>query len=223
MTLSPTATLTGREWTWLLASYFIGCFTAGYYWVRWRTGHDLREQGSGNLGARNAGRTLGPSAFAVTLLLDAAKGALVVGLARYFGLGSVAILASLVAVVIGHNWPMQLRFHGGKGIAVSFGALLAYDPFIVLCLLMVFAPLMVLLRNFTLSGLFAFALGPLTLFLGGADNEKIVAMSILAVMVLITHRKNIREEFARFFPARPVRPAPNPMHQSTDEGPHDER
>ena len=66
------------------------------------------------------------------------------------------------------------------------------------------------------------ALGPLVLFFYGADNEKVVAISILAVLALITHRKNIREEFARILPARPVKPASIEMHKPTDQRPHDE-
>src|SRR6266850_5250974 len=136
----PTTLVTGKELTLILACYCLGCFTAGYYWVRWRTGHDIRQQGSGSAGARNVGRTLGPSGFIVTFLLDVGKGALAASLALHFGLSPSAVVAALVAVVVGHNWPMQLRFHGGKGIAVSLGALLAYDPFIVLCLVLVFLP-----------------------------------------------------------------------------------
>src|SRR6267378_2935528 len=68
--------LTGHDVLLVLACYAIGCCTAGYYWVRWRTGLDLRFQGSGNVGARNVGRIAGPSGFAVTLLIDGFKGAM---------------------------------------------------------------------------------------------------------------------------------------------------
>src|SRR5262245_53037648 len=122
-----------REIVWTIASYFLGCVTAGYYWTRWRTGQDIRQIGSGNVGARNVGRILGPSGFTVTLLLDMAKGAFAAGTAWWLNLSAEGIVASMVAVVVGHNWPMQLRFRGGKGVAVSLGALLTYDPFIVAC------------------------------------------------------------------------------------------
>ena len=70
MSLPPITTVTGKELTTIFVSYLLGCFTAGYYWVRWRTGQDIRQEGSGNVGARNAGRILGATAFAATLLLD---------------------------------------------------------------------------------------------------------------------------------------------------------
>ena len=202
--------LTGKEMTVILSTYVLGCFTAGYYWVRWRTGQDIRQMGSGSVGARNVGRVTGPLGFVVTFLLDFGKGALAAGAALYFGLGAEAVVASLVAVVAGHNWPMQLRFHGGKGIATSLGALLAYDPFIVLILVTLFLPGFVLLRSFNLGGLMAFALSPFVVFLCGLGNPEIAAISFLAIVVLFSHRRNIREEIARIFQARPLKDVRSP-------------
>jgi len=215
----PTAftPLSVREVLWIVASYLTGCFTAGYYWTRWRTGQDIRQLGSGNVGARNVGRTVGAGGFTVTLLLDIAKGYLAVFLALAFGLREEAVVVSLVAVVVGHNWPMQLRFHGGKGIAVSIGALLALDPLAVGSLLAVFLPLMVILRNFTLSGMLAYSVGPLVAFLCGLDKAEVAAMSFVAILVLISHRKNIRQEIARMASGG-VKEVQVQMHK----GPHDE-
>ena len=105
----------------------MGCFATGYYLVRARTGHDLREIGSGSTGARNAGRVLGKTGFAGHVAgrfwqrragrLDRP------GMDRD---NHLALLA-LLAVVAGHLWPAQLHFHGGKGVATSFGALLVFD------------------------------------------------------------------------------------------------
>jgi len=205
MFLPPINGVTGKEITTIFACYLLGCFTAGYYWVRWRTGQDLREQGSGNLGARNAGRVLGTPAFVATLLLDLGKGAMAVGMALYVGLRPELVITAMLAVVVGHNWPMQLRFHGGKGIATSLGALIAYDSFLLVILIALFLPLLALSRKFTISGLLAFALAPLVVFLCGLENMEVVATSLLAMLILISHRKNIREEFARVFPGRPVK------------------
>jgi glycerol-3-phosphate acyltransferase PlsY len=209
--------LSGREFSWIAASYFIGCFTAGYYWTRWRTGRDIREFGSRNVGARNVGRLLGAGGFTITFLFDLAKGALAAAGAIWLGLRPEAIVASLVAVVVGHNWPMQLRFHGGKGIAVSIGALLAYDPFIVLALVAIFLPAIAVLRNFTLSGMTAFMLGPLAVFFAGLDKVEVAAMSLLAILVLVTHRKNIREEIARMAGHRVVKESSVQMHKGPNE------
>jgi glycerol-3-phosphate acyltransferase PlsY len=216
--ITPSLSVTGAEIGWILTSYFIGCFTAGYYWTRWKTGRDIRASGSGNVGARNVGRALGRGGFAVTLLLDAAKGALAVLGGSWIGLGAEAIVASIVAVVVGHNWPVQLRFRGGKGVAVSLGALLAYDPFIVLALFAVFLPVIAVLRNLTLSGMIAFALAPLFTLLSRAPKADVAAASIVAILVLLTHRRNIREEIARITAARPVAESPSQLHNNS----HDE-
>ncbi|MEY2410378.1 MAG: acyl phosphate:glycerol-3-phosphate acyltransferase, partial [Verrucomicrobiota bacterium] len=173
--LTPNWAVSGKDLTWIVTSYFLGCFTAGYYWTRWRTGQDIRALGSGNVGARNVGRLLGPWGFLITFLLDFAKGVLAVAGATYFKLSPESLVATVVAVAAGHNWPAQLHFRGGKGIAVSLGALLAYDPFIVLCLVAVFLPLFALLRTFTLSGMLAFAVAPMVGFLCGLEKEGVAA------------------------------------------------
>ena len=170
---------------------------------------DLRFEGSGNIGARNVGRLVGPSGFAVTLVIDAVKGALAVKLALYLGASPEILVASIVAVIVGHNWPLQLRFHGGKGIATSVGALLVYDSWIVLVLLGLCLAFLAVLRNLTLSGLLAFALAPLVVFLYGAENPTIAAISFIAIILLISHRKNIREEISRLFAGTPVKDSPN--------------
>src|SRR5712692_2973148 len=207
MSLPPINVVTGKEITTLAACYLLGCFTSGYYWVRWRTGQDIRERGSGNVGARNVGRMLGPASFVLTLLLDLGKGALAVGMALYFGLRPEMVIAAMLAVVMGHNWPMQLRFQGGKGIATSLGALLAYDSLLPVILVALLLPCLAVSRNFTVSGLLAFALSPLVAFLCGLETMEVVATSLLAILVLVSHQKNIRGEFARVFPGHPVKDA----------------
>ncbi len=199
MSSIPLPVFSGKEMTFMATCYLLGSFTSGYYWVRWRTGQDIRLLGSGNVGARNVGRLLGPTAFCITLLLDVAKGALAVGVANYAGVSTDGVVACILAVVAGHNWPPQLRFQGGKGVASSIGALLAFDPLGMLVVLVLFVPIWGLVRNFTLSGLLAFAVAPFVLFLAGFENPSIAAFSFLAILMLITHRKNVREEFARIF------------------------
>lgn len=217
-TLTPGPPWSGQEWSWIVACYFLGCFTGGYYWTRWQTGRDIRALGSGNVGARNVGRTLGASGFAVTFLIDFTKGMLAVTAANFFSFSAEAVIACMIAVVAGHNWPMQLRFHGGKGIAVSLGALLAYEPFTVLCLVVIFLPAFALLRSCTLGGITAFCLAPLAVFFCGLEKEIVAAVSFLALLALVTHRKNLREEVARLGFHRPVKEASVPMHK----GPPDE-
>lgn len=198
------AMVSGREWAVILACYVLGCFTIGYYWARWRAGLDIRQHGSGSVGARNVGRVLGPTGFLVTLLGDLTKGALAVGLATFFRLSPDAVVACMVAAVAGHTWPFQLRFQGGKGIATSLGCILAYDPLIAAMLGVLFLPCYAVLRSFTLGGLLALALCPLLVFWSGLENVETAAASLLAMVVLLAHRRNLREEFSRHFPRRPA-------------------
>lgn len=218
LNLPPSAVLSGKEWTWIGTSYFIGCFTAGYYWTRWKTGQDIRHLGSGNVGARNVGRVLGSWGFTITFLLDFLKGVLAVAGAQKLALSSTAMALTIAAVVAGHLWPAQLRGLGGKGIATSLGALLAYDPILVLCQMVVFAPVILILRNFTLSGLIAFAVGPLVAFLCGLENVEVVAASMVAILILLSHRKNIREEITGFVHPSRLKESTVEMHN----GPPDE-
>src|SRR5262245_37550080 len=85
----------------VVSAYLIGCFTTGYYLVRWRCGKDVRETGSGNAGARNVGRLLGSSGFLLTLFGDYAKGALAVWLPVYFTHNQRLAMLAVIAVVVG--------------------------------------------------------------------------------------------------------------------------
>src|SRR5579859_7966679 len=107
----------------LAASYLLGCFTSGYYFVRWRLGQDIRDSGSGNVGARNVGRLLGAPGFLATTAADVAKGMLAVWLALEFTHDFRLAGLAMLTVVLGHIWPVQLGFRGGKGVATSIGAL----------------------------------------------------------------------------------------------------
>src|SRR6476660_9124333 len=96
-----------------LCAYVVGCFTSGYYLVRWLSGKDIRETGSGSVGARNVSRVLGKTGFLLTAALDFFKGVLAVWATRHFTADERLAVVAMLAVVAGHVWPMQLRFHGG--------------------------------------------------------------------------------------------------------------
>jgi glycerol-3-phosphate acyltransferase PlsY len=192
--------LIGKALSVVLFSYGLGCFTAGYYLVRLRTGLDVRECASGNVGAKNVGRVLGVPGFVLTFLSDFAKGALAVWMAAFVGLEAWGQMMASLAVVLGHIWPAQLRFHGGKGISTSLGALLVFDVFndhsLLLAVVCVFGGMVILLRNFTLSGLLAFAVAPFVCFALKFPPASVTGLATLSVLVLIAHRRNIRDEMA---------------------------
>jgi acyl-phosphate glycerol 3-phosphate acyltransferase len=177
-----------------LGSYLLGCVTAGYYLVRFVARRDIRAGGSGSVGARNVGRLLGAWGFATVLLCDFGKGALAVGLAsRLTGDGRLA-LPALLAVTAGHVWPVQLKFHGGKGVSTSLGGLLIYDWRVALTFAAVSGLVVLLLRRFTLGGLIAFTLLPLLAMAWRENLASAFGLTILSALVLFTHRKNLAEQ-----------------------------
>jgi len=179
---------------WLLvAAYALGCFTTGYYLVLWRARLDVRTTGSGATGATNVGRLLGRSAFLATLGLDAARGALAVGLGRIFGLDTLWLLLALLAVTAGHIWPIQLRFRGGKGIAPSHGGLLLFDWRLLLAALAAFALTYTFVRRFIVSGLIVVAAFPFALLLFRRSSLEAALFFLWSGAILFAHRDNLRK------------------------------
>ena len=177
-----------------IVGYLLGCFTTGYYLVRLRTDQDIRELGSGSVGAKNVGRVLGRTGFLVTLLGDLSKGVIAVWVASHFTKDDRILALAVVAVVVGHIWPAQLRFRGGKGIATSLGALLMFDYQLIVAFVILFACFFAVLRKTVLPGLFAMACLPLISMYLGHEPGKVVGVTIVAALVLLTHRKNLLEE-----------------------------
>jgi glycerol-3-phosphate acyltransferase PlsY len=172
-------------------AYVIGCIATGYYLVRLRTGVDVRQQGSGSSGATNAMRVLGRGAFATVFAIDLAKGALAIALARWFDLDTVAVALAGVAVIAGHIWPVQLGFQGGKGVATAFGAALAFDAWIALAALLIAGTALALGVRFVMAGLIGTALAPVVALAAGRSGETVVGLALMAVLVLLGHRRNI--------------------------------
>ena len=205
------ATNGGQATVCAAGAYVLGCFATGYYLVRARTGRDIREVESGNIGARNVSCVLGRTGFFLTVLGDVAKGILAVWAAdRFTGNDLLAALAML-AVVVGHIWPAQLFFRGGKGVATSLGALLVYDYQLVIAFIVIFAGGFALTRKTILPGLFPYVCLPIISYWLDHDGLKVVIVAFLSAMVLLAHRKNFVEEIPalaarRRVAAKPERP-----------------
>ncbi len=189
--LSPTALLI------LAASYLLGCFSTGYYLARLRTGQDLRALGSGSTGGRNAGRLLGRGGFALTMAGDALKGALAVAISVYAGLSGWLLAAVTLAVVLGHIFPLQLGFRGGKGLATALGALLVLDYRLPLVALPLIGLAWLLSRQMTLSLVGGVLLVPLLALVLGHSPALAVGLALVAAVLLYAHRPNIAAALAR--------------------------
>lgn len=177
----------------IIVCYALGCLNAGYYVVRWRTGADIRTLGTGTAGARNVGRQLGKSGFAVTLLLDLMKGVVSVALARWLVPGSGLEIVATLAVVAGHIWPVQLGFRGGKGLATATGAMLIFDPLLLFCVAIVVGVLVAVVRRVTVPGLVGVASAPLIGIAVGLSWLVVLGVAAVSALVLFAHRNNIQQ------------------------------
>ena len=135
-------------------------------------------------------------AFGIVFLIDFAKGILAVGLVRYLDFGSTSVAIAAVAVVAGHIWPAQLRFQGGNGAATGLGALAVLDYNLIILLILFTVVLLLLFRNFTLAGLVALLLTPISAGILYQSVVETTGVAALAALVLFAHRENIRELFA---------------------------
>jgi len=171
-------------------SYLLGCLNTGYYYARLIHGTDIRLTGSGTAGARNAGRLFGKRVFALVFLGDAAKGAAATAAGLSLGPESGALCA--VAVVVGHVWPVQLGFRGGKGIASALGALLLLAPWLLALIALTFSAIKALGHSSSRAGIAAFwmAVAGCALLYG---REQVGATVALALLLTISHRSNLRE------------------------------
>jgi glycerol-3-phosphate acyltransferase PlsY len=159
---------------------------------------NLRETGSGNIGATNVARTLGQGAGILTLLLDAAKGAAAVLAATSFAAPGDHLLPAAAggAAFIGHLYPVYLRFRGGKGVATALGVVLALQPPAAGILALLFAAAFAATRYVSLGSLVAaVGLTPAMWWLG-APRPAVALSAGICVMVFWTHRENIRRLLA---------------------------
>ncbi len=174
----------------IVVSYALGCFSTAYYLVRWRTGQDIRSVGSGTAGARNVGRILGKAGFALTFLGDALKGALAVGLARWLDLPDFAVVAAMLAVTVGHLWPIQLGGKGGKGASTALGCVTTIHPLLGAGTLVLALIFLGITRSFNRGGMIAMALAPVIAWLLGLEWMLVAGVFALIVLLLFAHREN---------------------------------
>jgi len=148
-----------------LLSYLLGSIPFGYLIVRWQRGVDVRSTGSGGTGATNVMRNLGIIGFVATFILDAGKGVVAVLLASRLSSGDPRwIAASSVAAILGHCFPVWLRFRGGKGVATGVGVFIALAPLQVALVLVIFAVVVAIWRYVSLGSIIATAAFPLLVY-----------------------------------------------------------
>jgi glycerol-3-phosphate acyltransferase PlsY len=178
-----------------VVGYLLGSIPFGFLLVRIFKGEDVRSSGSGNIGATNVARK-SPALGVVTLLLDAAKGLAAVLVARVLFSGTqqplIMSTAALFAV-LGHLFPVWLKFRGGKGVATSLGAFLLLTPKSILCLVGLFLILTVAFRYVSLGSVAVALAFPLLAwaFQEYTDQRQLIFIAVVSALIIWKHTQNI--------------------------------
>jgi glycerol-3-phosphate acyltransferase PlsY len=186
---------------WLLTlalAYLLGSIPFGYLLVRFVRQEDVRDTGSGNIGATNVARAGGTVLGIFTLLLDALKGFIAVFLVMQFvpntaqGPSTLAIAAA-VAAVVGHVFPIWLRFRGGKGIATALGVFIALAPLVALSSVGVFALIVATTRLVSLGSIVAAVSIPFLaiLLVPHRSTALLIGLSFISLLSIVKHHANI--------------------------------
>ena len=174
-----------------LAAYFIGAIPFSYLITRWKTGGDIRNLGSGNVGATNVLRTTGKLPGFTALILDVGKGVAAVYLGRALGGNEIWGAVGGFFAVVGHSFPVFLNFRGGKSVATGGGAFLVLCPLGIISAIAVFIVMLLIFRIVSLGSITASASFPLFAWLYGAEIGIVIWGAISALWIILRHSENV--------------------------------
>lgn len=175
----------------VLFSYLLGSIPTGYI-LGSLAGVDVRQAGSGNVGATNVARVVGKRHGIFTLVADVAKGLVPVIVALSLGLTALATVAVGIAAFLGHLYPVFLQFRGGKGVATALGVFLGLAPWATLILIVIFIALLLTTRIVSLSSMLTAGFAPVVFWLF-FHSPIVTGMSVfIAAMIVLRHRGNIQ-------------------------------
>ena len=190
-------------------SYLLGSIPFGYLLVRVFRGEDIRQTGSGNIGATNVARSGAKGLGIATLALDALKGALAVGIASYIAHYEVRsgtyptlvpnqlMATAALAAVLGHVFPVWLKFKGGKGVATALGVFCVLFPKAILVALAVFILIVLVTRYVSLGSILgAIAFPVAAYFLQDSDWLSLLLASAISLIIILKHHQNIQRLLA---------------------------
>lgn len=177
------------------ASYILGALPFGLWVGKIAKGIDIRDFGSGNIGASNVLRTLGPGLGFLVFVLDTAKGLAAILVCRGMGLDEWWVVACGLLSVLGHTFSVFTGFKGGKGVATSLGVIIGLDPIIAAVAFLLWIVLVAATRYISLASVLAAASVPVQMFFWEARgvHSAYKSLAVLAaLLILVRHRSNIR-------------------------------
>jgi glycerol-3-phosphate acyltransferase PlsY len=184
-------------------SYLLGSIPFGYLLVRVFRGEDIRQTGSGNIGATNVARSGAKGLGIATLVLDAVKGALAVGIASYVAyrmeldtypmlVPNQLMATAALAAVLGHVFPVWLKFKGGKGVATALGVFCVLFPKAILVALAIFILVVLVTRYVSLGSILGAISFPVAaIFLQNTDWLSLLLASGVSLIIVVKHHQNI--------------------------------
>ena len=180
----------------IIIAYLLGNISTSYIVAKQLSGVDIRTQGSGNAGSTNVLRTLGKKAGALTFIGDVLKGLIAVLIAKmiahFVNLDeTTCAYLAVVAVVLGHNYPVFLGFKGGRGVATGLGVLIALSPIVAVICFAIWGIIVYFTKLVSLGSIVAAALVPVLMYVMGESWWFVGFGALAALFVIIRHRENI--------------------------------
>lgn len=184
-----------KEFLLILASFFLGSLPFGLIVCKRLKGIDIRQVGSGNVGATNAWRVAGPFAGSLVLILDFSKGFIPVVIAKSLALSPLWVVIVGLFAIIGHTFSPFLRFKGGRGVSTGLGIVVGISPFSALLLLCLWLLILLVFRYVSLASITSAFAFPVIMGLQEQPLPYFVLSILICILVIARHRANLERLF----------------------------
>lgn len=175
----------------VILAYFLGAIPSGYWVGKTLRGVNIMELGSKNVGATNTFRILGPKIGGLVLLMDMLKGFIAAMIGYLAGGVTFSVICGLVAI-LAHTFSVFIKFKGGKGVATGAGVMFCWNPFAILCALLIWSLLAFTTGYVSLASIVASVACVIFLWLFGGTTLQIVFCALVVVYIVFKHRSNIK-------------------------------
>ncbi len=177
----------------IIICYLLGSVPFGYIVGKLFKKIDIREYGSGNIGATNAFRILGPVLASLVLIGDIGKGVFSIYLVRFLNIDSLFILIIAgLAVICGHDWSLFLRFKGGKGVATTFGVIFSFNLVISILAVIVWVIIIIFTKYASLASISSLTAVVIFMILLKQPYEYVIFSIIILILTVFKHKENIK-------------------------------